>query len=48
MQSPILPPYLLIWSGREHLRLVHVSREVEGIGDHQLPAVKAGRLDEGQ
>lgn len=47
-QSPILPPYLLIWSGREHLLLVHISREVKGIGDHQLPAVKAGRLDEGQ
>lgn len=41
-------PYLLIRSGWEHPLLMQVSGEVKGIGDHQLPAVEAGRLDEGQ
>lgn len=44
------PPmlHLLIWSGREHPLLVHVSGEVEGVGHDQLPTMQAGRLDEGQ
>lgn len=48
IDKSVLPPYLLVWSGWEHPLLMSVSREVEGIGDHQLPSVEAGRLHEGQ
>lgn len=48
MSNPQGVSHLLIGSGREHPFLVQVPGEVEGVGDHQLPAVEAGRLYEGQ
>lgn len=41
-------PYLFIWSGGEHPLLKRMSRVVKWIGDHQIPSVEAGRLNERQ
>lgn len=49
-QSPCTPapaPHLLVGSGGEHLLLVGVLGEVEGVGHHQVTPVEAGGQHEG-